>query len=284
MKIEIITEMGIRQLKIMLNEGEEGQAESGAAVLPEYEYNILETVKINGLANISKQLIDGNIYIIIPIYSYISLEEKLEKDSLDIDMFKELFKQLLAVWEKIQVYLLDGKSICLNPRYIFYDEQEEQYIFLPIDNEAISILEKFEQLFTFFVDICPIEEKELLGFIFESFNILGNDSFEPIAFMKYLICYDFSMEPESSPVLMDTVVVDGDANEDFEEENYEKTKSIGIVSISVFLLVFAFCLTYLLSYEFKYSAVSIAATFLAVGLMAFQVFKTIKGLHKIPKV
>lgn len=283
MKTDLVNEMGMRYLKIPYY-SENEKNENTAAVLQEYEYNILESNKISGLACVSKRVVNEKTYLLIPISSYISLEEKLQKDSLNVDLFREFFKQLLAVYENIQLYLLDGNSICLDPSYIYFDEMEKHFIFIPVVDKDISILEKFERLFTFFVDICPLEEKELLGFIFENFNVLAEDSFETVSFIQYLIHYEFHIKLKNETADINTILENRQQEEEFEEKDFEKTKNITIFIICGVLLVLAFSLTYLMEYEFKYNVISIAASVLATGVMAFQVFRMTKHLPKNQKV
>ena len=122
MKIEIISEMGMRFVRIpFLSETEE--------TMSEYESNILKNANISGLAEVSTRVVDGCIYLIFPIYSYISLEEKLNRELLNQTTFFDFFGQLRKVYENLQMYLLDGNLITLEPEYIFYNQQEQRYIF-----------------------------------------------------------------------------------------------------------------------------------------------------------
>lgn len=279
MKIEIFTEMGMRYIKIPFYK-ENAENEQTAAVLPEYEYNILETAEIPGLAGVTKKIVDGETYLSFPIYTYISLEERFYKESLNIDLFCDFFKQLLQVYENMRAYLLEGNSLCLNPEYIFFDEQEKRYVFLPTVNFETEVSKKFENLFTFFADLCPLEEKDLLGFIFENFGALAEDNFEPVSFMKYVVGYKFNIkQPDDSDQNEKSFCYEYFDDED-EEVTSEKSKVSGVFVVCMIFLIMAFFFSYLVDYEFKYSIVSIAAVFLAIGLIAFQVLKVTKILPK----
>lgn len=256
----IINEMGMRYVKIPFLKGEKS----------EYEENILKHTNISGLAEVAVQEIDGNIYFLYPIYSYISLKERFDRDLLNVDIFVDFFGQLLKVYEKIQMYLLDGKEICLDPELIFYNHVEKKYIFLPIIGEKKSFSENYEMLFTFFADKCPLEEKKLLGFIFENFIEFSDEQFEPITFLKYVMGYNFEDETE--------IVSEAEENEsDFLTENneteFEKSKSKAVYLSGWGFLMLAILFSYMSDMEIKYGIVSIAASFLAVGITAINFFR-----------
>ena len=266
MEIEIISEMGMRFVRMPLW----GETEK---IISEYESNILKNVNISGLAEVSTQVVDGCTYLLFPIYSYISLEEKLNRELLNQITFSDFFGQLRKVYENLQMYLLDGNLITLEPEYIFYNQQEQRYIFLPVINGKNSFSQKYEKLFTFLADKCPIEEKELLEFIFENYSALSEEQFEPMSFLKYITEYQFEKEEIN---YADTWV---EEKED-EIEKIEKSKIGGIIFVVGVLLLLAICFSFLADREFKYGIVSVAASFLAVGIMGMQVLKNMKSLKK----
>lgn len=266
MEIEIISEMGMRFVRMPFrSETEE--------IMSEYESNILKNANITGLAEVSTQVVDGCTYLLFPIYSYISLEEKLNRELLNQTTFSDFFGQLRKVYENLQMYLLDGNLITLEPEYIFYNPQEQRYIFLPAISEKNSISQKYEKLFTFLADKCPIEEKELLGFIFENFSLLSEEQFEPMSFLKYITEYQFEKEEIN---YVDTLIEE----KDDEIEKVDKSKTGGTILVVGLLLLLAICFSLLADREFKYGIVSVAASFLAVGIMGIQVFKIMKVSKK----
>ena len=179
--IEKVTEMNLNYLKIPFYQMN-GQDADQNPIMTEYEYTLLENAGIPGIAKVSKQLEEGKVFLMYSISSYISLEEKMAKGCLNKEVFFDFFKQLIKMYENIQLYLLDFNSLNLNPAYIFYDERKKQYVFLIGTADRGSILEKFENLLTFFADICPIEQQELLEYIFELFGSLSESNFEAHAF------------------------------------------------------------------------------------------------------
>lgn len=272
--IEIISEMGLRYVKIpfYLENGEDANAEG---IMSEYEYTLLENTHIPGIAKVSKQIVGGKIFLLYSIHSYVSLEEKIKRDGLNKDIFCDFFQQLLRVYENIQMYLLDGNFLCLNPAYIFYDEREKTYVFLLANVEKTPVCLKFEQLVTFFADICPIEQQELLEFIFESFGNLEEESFEMHSFVKYIAEHRFEETEKEDDV-------DLFSREDIEEadvepeEEFEKTKSKSVYVACMVFLIIAVFFGYFVEYEFKYSVVSMTSILLAIGFMVFQVYRTVK--------
>lgn len=280
MKAEIITEMGIRYIEIPYCK-EDGQKLK--ATLSEYEYNILEMAKIPGLISFTKRILDEKEYVLFPIYRYISLNERFKKESLDIELFRDFFGQLLQLYENMQTYLLEGNSICLDYNYIFYDEQNKKYMFLPLENEMMCDIQKYESLFTFFSDVCPIEQQELLGFIFESYCSLREDNFEPVSFLKYVMNFKFeteelyNLETEESDEI-------SHADEELEEVLFEKVKSVSVFIICIILLAASFGFTYLIEYNFRYGIVGMAISVVATCLMALQVVKIIRCRPKAENI
>lgn len=274
MMIEIISEMGMRYVRIPF------YPEKDNAIVSEYELNILKNTNIPGLAETTNQNIDGCNYLLFPIYSYISLEERLNKQSLNPEIFQDFFEQLLKVYEKMQMYLLDGTSVCLEPQYIFYNLKEDKYVFLPTAGEKFSPAQKFEKLFTYFADICPIEENILLGFIFENFSTLTEEQFEPQSFLKFVVDYKYVEDENDFLDETERNMNDYLENDEEETKDFDRTKVEGAFVIAAVLLFLSFVMAYLANAEYKYGVVSISASILAMGIIGIQVFKTAKYLKK----
>lgn len=272
--IEIITEMGFRYVKIPFCLKTERDANT-EEMMSEYEYTLLETTQIPGVAKASKQIVEGIAFLFYSVHSYVSLEEKVRKDGLNKDIFSDFFKQLLRVYENIQMYLLDGNYLCLNPMYIFYDEKERTYVFLLANVEQYPVFQKFEQLLTFFADVCPIEQRDLLEFIFEAFSNLEEESFEMYSFIKSVAEHRFEEIEKEDEVDFNSC---GDIVETYSEAEsaFEKTKSNSIYVVCMMFLIIAVFFGYFVEYEFKYSVVSMTSVLLAIGFMAFQVYRTVK--------
>ena len=124
MTMEIIEETGIRYIRIPLLKQDENDI-VGKDILSEYDYNILKSAKIPGLASLTKRITDGEAYLQISVRSYISLVEKIEDKALCKEDVYDFFKQLLMVYEDMQSYLLQENMICLEPEWIFYDKEKK---------------------------------------------------------------------------------------------------------------------------------------------------------------
>ena len=276
--IEKVTEMNLNYLKIPFYQMN-GQDADQNPIMTEYEYTLLENAGIPGIAKVSKQLEEGKVFLMYSISSYISLEEKIAKGCLNKEVFFFFFKQLIKMYENIQLYLLDFNSLNLNPAYIFYDERTKQYVFLIGTADRGSILEKFENLLTFFADICPIEQQELLEYIFELFGSLSESNFEAHAFLKYILKCKFEdskNEGDTKPVVLEEDVV---LNNESDTE-LETKKNISSYLISVVCLVLAVFFAFFVEYEFKYCVVGMTLGLLATGFMVFQVYSTIEHKRK----
>ena len=273
MNRKFVTEEGEPYVKIPLYDKE---AEN-PMVFSEYECNMLEMSQISEMAKASKKNINGENYLFFSIYGCVPLDERFGKEVLDMELFCEFFETLLRLYENMRICLLDKNMICLEPEYIFFNEKERRYVFLPISEPSNKGAKKYEKLFTFFADICSVEEKELLEFIFEAFSMLGEEGFEEIAFLKDVVRYKYRDK---------TVKQQEDIyyEECFDEEDIEKMEEKSPIRVtfiaSMVLLLISFWLSYVCKYEFKYSVVSIAAIFLAVGLMGYEVLKMTNHLPR----
>lgn len=237
--------------------------------LSDYEIHILETNFIRGLSKVVKKKVEGETCLLFSVSSCISLREKMESEYLDADLFRYFFKELLQAYENMKLYLLDSSIVCLNPEYIFFDKKENKYVFLPIENKKNNIVEKYEELMTFFADVCCVDEKNLLEFIFESFGLLNENCFNEIEFIKGIIHHKYEQQ-----VICE--VNECVEEEFFEEEDPEKTSKVkGLFVISGVLLILAFWFSFMCKEEFKYSIAGMATCLLAVGLIGYVVLRSI---------
>ena len=278
MTMEIIEETGIRYIRIPLLKQDENDI-VGKDILSEYDYNILKSAKIPGLASLTKRITDGEAYLQISVRSYISLVEKIEDKALCKEDVYDFFKQLLMVYEDMQSYLLQENMICLEPEWIFYDKEKKKYVFLPITAEN-SICEGFEKILAFFIEKCDLNEQELLNFLFEIYGLLDEEKWEVISLIKYIVNHKDCEEKEEESYEKFEESLSFAEEETQEEKDIEKTKIILIVGISVALLVIAFFLSYMMSYQFRYSVISIVITSHSIGLLGVQTYKIMKNTIK----
>lgn len=247
--------------------------------LSDYDYNMLKSAYIPGIIKMKRQIIDGKKFLIVPVNKYIPLTQKLIGKSLNVEVFRDFFKQLLITYEGMQSYLLDESMICLDPDYIYFDVTQNRYIFIPISEKDQSVHEKFDKLFTFFIDWCDLEEKELLGFIFEVYSLLEEQKWDILSLVKYI--YDYKFEEKKDLFEKECEIFEQE-NADIEVEDedmkLEKSKIIGVFIVSVLLLMLAFYFSYVITYDFKYNVLSIVVSFLATGLMAFQIYRISKDV------
>lgn len=254
--------------------------------LSDYDYNMLKSADIPGIIKMKKKIIDGQNYLSISVGTYIPLTQQLVGKSLNKEMFCDFFRQLLITYEGLQSYLLEESMICLDPDYIFYDNTKYKYMFLPISEKEQSIQQKFEKLLTFFIDWCDLEEKELLGFVFELYSLLEKQTWDCLSLVKYIHEYKFeksnSLIKNECDIFEEEIV---DTEVEYEEKGADKSKIIGVFIVCAILLMFAFYFSYVVPYKFKYFVISVVVSFLATGLMAYQVYRISKMVlvHKTYK-
>ena len=269
---EKITEDGKTYIKIPYY-----RENSKTTVFPEYEMNVLENIRIQGMSTAIRRNVKREVYFLFPVISCITMKEKFQREYLDKDAFCVFFEELLQVYENMEIYLIDKKLICLEPEYIFFDETEGKYVFLPVGSESKNVLDNYEKLFTFFADICSVEEKGLLEFIFESFTSLNRSSFNEEDFLKNIVKYRYRKEKEEE-IREDSHVEEFEDEEECEIE--ETSKSKGILVIGILLLFLAFWLSYMCKEEFRYSVAGIAACLLSICLLGYEVVKKVMEVVK----
>lgn len=272
MRTEIISDGGRKYIQIPFY-----KEDDVTPFFSEYESNMLENLEIGGISKAMKKTVGDETYFMFCISSFISLKEYFDKEYLDMPRFCYFFEELVKAYENMSIYLLDRRTICLEPEYIFYNEKEKKYIFLPIAESTDRGLIKYENLFTFFSDVCSVEEKNLLEFIFEIFTSLNDERIEEISFLKEIVAKKYKIK---SRIDFEEEIVHDDFEVLNEGEEEEEPKIKGTFIFSIILLLISFWVSYMRDYEFKYSVVGMAAVLLAVVLMGCEVLKTIKPLSK----
>ncbi len=267
MKCERIIEDGKAYIQIPYYR-EDGKT----TVFPEYEMNVLESAKIEGMPKAMKRIIKGEVYFWFPIILCISLKEKFNREYLDKGSFCQFFEELLQVFENMQTYLLDKKLICLEPDNIFFNEKENRYVFLPVGMDENNNLDNYEALLTFFADICSVEEKELLEFIFETVSDLDRSSFDETEFLKTIVQYKYRKQEQEEN---SEEVVSEDFDCEDECETAESSKIKGTLLAGTLLLFLAFWFSFMCKEEFRYAVAGMAACLLAIGLLGYEVLKKI---------
>ena len=245
-------------------------------IFPEYEMNVLENIQIEGVSKPIKRTIKGEVYFWFSVTSYITIKEKFQREYLDKESFCQFFEELLQVYEKIQIYLLDRKLVCLEPEYIFYDEKEKNYVFLAVGEEQKQILDCYEELFIFFADICSVEEKKLLEFLFETFTDLNRNTFDEMQFLKNIVKYKYEKEMEEIKEIDDIKTFEEE--DTYEEEELPKMK--GTMIIGIVLLFLSFWFSFMCEEEFRYAVAGMAACLLAICLLGYEVVKKVMDVIK----
>lgn len=272
MKTEIISEMGIRYIKVAMDDKED----MCQNVLSDYDYNMIHYAEIPGLIRLTKRTIDEETYYTAPVYTYITMVEKLDNAILDKEEVRCFFRQLLNLYVSMQECLLSSDMLCLEPENIFYDTENQRYLFLPLVTEKKDICQGLENMLTFFIEKCDLNAQDLLEMLFQVFGYLNDEKWDVIAIMNYVIQYKYEERLVSTDNVLGEEVLEADTFEK-EEEEMEKSKMKYGIGISMILLMLAFVLSYLISYQFRYSVISIVLVLAAVVLMGIYTFKITKN-------
>ena len=100
-----------------------------ASALEGYQYRMLAVNRIHGLLPCSMRGIDGETYLYYDITSRQSLARRYDHEKVSGKEMKQILYAVCRVFQTLADYLLDSSRIFLDPEYIFYDLESEEFCF-----------------------------------------------------------------------------------------------------------------------------------------------------------
>lgn len=130
----------------------------------DYQMRMLRMNEIEGLLPVKGRGVDG-----VSVYDYnvsgkISMKAMYERNKISGEDLKTFLKQLLAVIQSVENYLLNIDRILMDPEYIFYENGNYYFCYYP--QEKQELWEAFHLLTEYFVKQADYEDKECVRIVF----------------------------------------------------------------------------------------------------------------------
>ena len=94
-----------------------------------YEMKMLESNRIGAMCPYSIRDIDDKKYIYYDISDKVSMEEKADNTKFQINAIGKIINGIKSAKYELVTYMIDGDKIALNPKYIFFDREDENIYF-----------------------------------------------------------------------------------------------------------------------------------------------------------
>lgn len=131
----------------------------------DYQMKMMQENKIEGLLQVSGQGIDGNSQYNYEISGKVSMKSIYEKMSIEKWELEKFLQQFLKLLSQIENYLLNVNCILLEPEYIFYEEGNYYFCYLPIEEEKFCY--RFHCLTEYFVSKINHKEQSAILLAYE---------------------------------------------------------------------------------------------------------------------
>lgn len=98
-----------------------------------YSFKMLEKNSITGVLPTKTRMEDGKGYLYVDVSNKRNLLEIYQEKEMELEEMTRIFQGLLPVLEELRTFLLSEKMICLDPEFIFEEEENKCYyvIILP---------------------------------------------------------------------------------------------------------------------------------------------------------
>ncbi len=159
----------------MILEGESGERE-------DYQIIMLKENEIPGILNMEVHYVDNQSQYYYDISGKTSLKILHEKVNLTLEDMKRLVNDLLHAIQILKKYMLDGKSILLEPEYIFCDNGRYSFCYYPSCNQDIRT--EFHRLTEFFVREVNYKDEEGVHFAYTLHKATMEENYSVEEIMK----------------------------------------------------------------------------------------------------
>lgn len=131
----------------------------------DYQMRMIQENRIEGLLQMSGQGVNGKSQYSYEISGKISMKSIYEKMVIEKEELKNFLQQFLNLLSQIENYLLSVNCILLEPEYIFYEEGEYFFCYLPIEEEPFCY--RFHCLTEYFVSKINHKDQSAILFAYE---------------------------------------------------------------------------------------------------------------------
>lgn len=141
----------------------------------DYQYRMLAVNHINGLLPCIHRRIDGEEFLYYNITSRQSVARIYDHKNISGEQLNKLLYATANMVRTLSVYLLDPNNLLLNPEYIFYDYEREEYCFTYYPEGITS--QNCEELFVYLSERIEPEDAESQLIIYRLCELAQNEGF-----------------------------------------------------------------------------------------------------------
>ena len=138
--------------------------EEEAVYQEDYQMRMLKVNEIEGLLPVKGRGIDGSSFYDYNVSGKISMQALYERNKMGGEDMRLFLRQLLAVIQETENYLLNIHCILLEPEYIFYEEGRFYFCYYPRIEQ--DLWEEFHKLTEYFVKRADYKDKEGVRIVF----------------------------------------------------------------------------------------------------------------------
>lgn len=162
----------------------------------DYRIIMLKENDIPGVLKTDVRYVDNKSHYYYDISSKTSFKMLHEKIHLTLEDMKALVSDLLEVIHTLKKYMLDEKSILLEPEYIFCENGKYYFCYYPPCEQNIG--EDFHRLTEFFVREVNYKDEEGVRFAYTLHKATMEDNYSIEEIMSHLIPTEEEEEEETS--------------------------------------------------------------------------------------
>jgi hypothetical protein len=151
----------------------------GSDVIRNYEERMIEENDICSLLKFNKLNVNGIQQYNYNISRKENLEDFLEAQRLDLDMFRRLLLNIKIAYEEIGRYLIDERHIFLSKETIFLEKNNESFkvslCYYPKDMGGVQ--QQFRELMEYFLKLVTPENRHLTEKIYNAYDLCLKEDF-----------------------------------------------------------------------------------------------------------
>ena len=139
-----------------------------------YQRKMITTNVIKGLLPCQERHVNGDTLLYYEITSKQNLAGIYASKSINLEFLQHFFLQLKLIYDVLQKYLLDERSLLLYPEYIYQDMESGEFFFLYYPEEENTSL---NSLMDFFVEKVCEEDAEAVETVYKIADLIHKQQF-----------------------------------------------------------------------------------------------------------
>lgn len=159
--------------------------EGDGNTLEDYQICMLQENEIQGLLPLDVRYVDNVRNYYYDISGKVSLKSMHEKVKLTYEEIQNLIEALLYTLKNVRKYMLEGDGLLLEPEYIFYEQ--EQFFFCYLPQSGMLLTEEFHRLTEYFVREVDYQDEEGVRLAYTMHKATMEDNYSIERIMEQLV-------------------------------------------------------------------------------------------------